>query len=1307
MLSRYGVLLITSLLIISLLGTFSIYQVNSYPLPSENVNGALPGFKQIGSLPYNSYITFTIYIQPRNLNLLYYYAEQVSNPSSPLYHKFLTKSQEQAIFYPTQRYEQILSIISSEHLNVISTAADSVIMVSGKVSSFKEYFHGSVYLYSNGSATYYFGIGRTEFPDVFVIASNVSGILFKHPTTLITEKEILNFEKTVLQNQTFPASAYWGTALTKVYNLTYLFNKGFMGQGKGIGILDFFGDPYIVQQLHYYDKLTGLPNPRVFNITPIGVYNPELGVVEGWAGEISLDVEISHTMAPKASINLYIASGSTPLPLAIATVDQQDYVQVLSQSFSTDESIYPELPSQLFYQCVYFSDIYYALGSAEGITFLAASGDAGGSGYSFGPLGTVGYPDTSPFVTSVGGTTTYIQFPNGSFYQTAWSNYGFVPNFVNYGGSTGGVSVIEPKPYYQFAITTPPSYPYGRSDPDISANADIFPGIFIVCPGNITSVSGGTSEASPLTAGLLVTIMSYVNTSFGMLNPLLYQIGDNASLYPHVFEPITFGYNIPWTDSYGYNLVNGWGAINAGELASYVLTTQSHSLTIEVAATNSTGQIPFQFLPGETMYVQANISVNGIPVISGKFYATLESTEGNLTTVAMEYVPSLHEWVANIIVPLNDTGITDVLVYGSSSGESGIGMFETFSGYYSQFINPTPLTEIVSQLGNQVVIVNISTVTGVQPLPTFSPSIGVFSYNITTNTYTQITTIPLTAVPASTIIPGTPGLLWVGEIPTNIPVGDIMLMGNSIFGYENLVNGVDLQSLFILPQVVAEPGSVYPGGNITIVGTLTPPPSLTQLSLSTGLPLASAVQMGSNLTAELVSSNGKVVAKNVINVLSSGEYYGQLEVPISASPGLYDVLLFSSYNSSTLGMEINGFFYGQIYVSSGPLSVQSSLSTFYPYQGEKVLIMANITYPNGTEVKYGIFSATILPKVDLFNYSGISQYVEVPLWFNQSLNEWVGNFTTPSPFSASSLSIYAKPYEFAGPYKVLISGISALGYSTPTSLRNSMTFDVQPYSIISSERIGEIPVTSGIFFLNDTIQFNGTLTNDVFLNTTVNASRLVIENSNVSSLVIRNSDVSITGGSGNLIVAYNSTLDLSNTILNNVVLINSKIEMVNSHVKELSPSKPNITITYPNNVTYQLPVNITILGTDVSNVSVYFDGKLITSYPTNGSYSLQISTDGLPDGTYQLVVYVTQADGITVHKVVEVNVEDQLASENSRITSIEGQLSANVTQLTNSLNSAKTQLANQARQDFYITLGLSVIALIIAVVGIVFALRRK
>jgi physarolisin II. Serine peptidase. MEROPS family S53 len=194
-------------------------------------------------------------------------------------------------------------------------------------------------------------------------------------------------------------------------------------------------------------------------------------------------------------------------------------------------------------------DVYYALGAAEGITFLAASGDGGGMGYSAGPVGDVSYPASSPWVLAVGGTTTYLNlYPNGSvssYYSTAWSAAGFVPYMQNFGGSTGGYSAYEPMPWWQEGVvpTPPQGFPYGRAVPDVSANANIFPGAIMVTEDNETVLAGGTSEASQLTAGLLALVEEYVGHRLGLVAPTLYSLYSNSSTR-NAFIPITFGYNI-------------------------------------------------------------------------------------------------------------------------------------------------------------------------------------------------------------------------------------------------------------------------------------------------------------------------------------------------------------------------------------------------------------------------------------------------------------------------------------------------------------------------------------------------------------------------------------------------------------------------------------------------------------------------------------------------------------------------------------------------------------------------------------------
>ena len=335
--------------------------------------------------------------------------------------------------------------------------------------------------------------------------------------------------------------------MQSVYNATSLYAQGYQGEGQTIGLLEFFGSPTITQDLQLFDAQFGFSNPSL-NMLPIVPYNPNLGVSEGWSTEVSLDVEISHAMAPKAAIDMYVTTGALSFAADLAPIVDDDSVTTLSMSFS----VAPEwgtsvIGGPLFYFNMFLPDQYFMLGSLEGITFLGSSGDGGGSGYSSGPAGNLGNPDNSPYVTAVGGTQTYFYTqPNGTetFAQTAWSNVGYVPNCVNSGGGGGGVSFVEPKPWYQQSQQTPPSYPNGRMEPDLSLQAGVDPATYIVDSGSVIAV-GGTSESVQLLSGLLTLVAESAGGPLGLINPFLYSLGNNAATYTKAFTPITFGYNYP------------------------------------------------------------------------------------------------------------------------------------------------------------------------------------------------------------------------------------------------------------------------------------------------------------------------------------------------------------------------------------------------------------------------------------------------------------------------------------------------------------------------------------------------------------------------------------------------------------------------------------------------------------------------------------------------------------------------------------------------------------------------------------------
>jgi Predicted protease len=279
---------------------------------------------------------------------------------------------------------------------------------------------------------------------------------------------------------------------------------------------------------------------------------------------------MAHAMAPKAAINLYIATGAHSTAYDIAQIVSQNEVSTLSMSLSfADEWHYSLYGGEWFFFNMLLTDQYFMLGTLQGITFLCSSGDAGGAGYSSGPAGNSCYPSDSPYVTSVGGTQTYLYtLPNGTKVatQTAWSNRAYVPDNFNAGGGGGGVSFLEPKPWYQQNLTTPTSYPEGRMEPDLSLQAGIYPGINIIDNGAVR-ITGGTSASAPILAGFIALMAQSLGHPLGLINPFLYQVGNNTNLYTKAYTPITFGYIVPWTASYGYNLATGWGAPNIGQIA--------------------------------------------------------------------------------------------------------------------------------------------------------------------------------------------------------------------------------------------------------------------------------------------------------------------------------------------------------------------------------------------------------------------------------------------------------------------------------------------------------------------------------------------------------------------------------------------------------------------------------------------------------------------------------------------------------------------------------------------------------------------
>lgn len=294
-----------------------------------------------------------------------------------------------------------------------------------------------------------------------------------------------------------------------------------------VAVIDAYDDPKAESDLNVFSSHYGLPPCTSAN----GCFEkhamaPKIRNDQGWALEISLDLQVIHSIAPGAKILLVEAKSSSGTDLLNAVNYARSRADVVAVSMSWGGG---EFSSEASYDSTFTS--------AYGATFFASSGDSG-TGAS--------WPASSPNVTSVGGTTLSFN-PDGTLAsETAW------------GGSGGGVSAYQPLPAYQAAYGL--SYS-GRVIPDVSANADPASGYSVYDTDGYQSQTGwfkvgGTSGSAPLWAAIKSLGLSADDAKF-------YE--DAAgSAYATYFRDVTSGTNgscgALCSAGAGYDAVTGLGA---------------------------------------------------------------------------------------------------------------------------------------------------------------------------------------------------------------------------------------------------------------------------------------------------------------------------------------------------------------------------------------------------------------------------------------------------------------------------------------------------------------------------------------------------------------------------------------------------------------------------------------------------------------------------------------------------------------------------------------------------------------------------
>jgi subtilase family serine protease len=405
----------------------------------------------------------------------------------------------------------------------------------------------------------------------------------------------------------YKVACYQPAQIQQAYNLPAVYASGVTGRGTTIVIVDSFGSPTIRHDLGVFDRTFGLPAPPSFTVIhpagPPPPYDPNNSDMVGWAGETTLDVEYAHTIAPGANIALV----ETPVSETEGThgfpqiVKAEEYVlnhhlgDVISQSFSATEETFPGKASVQALRGA------YQLAARDHVTVLTASGDSGAADvkldettYYLHPV--TSWPDSDPLVTGVGGTQLHFSAQGKPTAPTVWNDtYNKAASEFAAGNagpnplaSGGGKSVLFARPGYQDGVR---SVVGGRRGvPDISMSAacngavDTY-GTYRGAPAG-WSPTCGTSEATPLFAGIVALAGQVAGHPLGLINPALYRLA--AAGAPGIVD-VTSGNNTVsfsqgghehkvrgFAAGPGYDLASGVGTVNAAYFVRELAFAASH-----------------------------------------------------------------------------------------------------------------------------------------------------------------------------------------------------------------------------------------------------------------------------------------------------------------------------------------------------------------------------------------------------------------------------------------------------------------------------------------------------------------------------------------------------------------------------------------------------------------------------------------------------------------------------------------------------------------------------------------------------------
>ncbi len=536
------------------------------------------------------------YAHPQELQ---WFLTQLSDPGSPDYHHYLTATEFDREFSPSNStYAGLVRFVEGEGGIGVQTFSDRATLVfNASISNLSTMFHTNFLDYRRGSTTFVAPSRSPALPAslagavVGVTGLDTDPLLMGHVDSHFAPVSVS--EGAGASHPSLSSSGYilpptikgvqyeYAPDFQVAYDEQSLFQQSGYPRGAVVATILWAGEnssgtavgPFVPGDVYdFYNETlpAGEPHAHLVGVPINGAAPPGNSASFDTTGayfENTLDLEMVGSTAPGATIyNVYGPNSSlTNLDEAFATIlsppagdSGLKNVSAISNSWGGTGT---------YTDTNWYSDLEQA--QARGITVLASSGDSGDNPASSKYVGsTVEIPSSQAYNTfgdvAVGGTT--VTLTNGLTLDTqvAWNISSSDTRNGGPAGSTGGISSIFPEPSWQ---TNSSANQWisgaGRGVPDLSAianntlvtisiNGVLYRATNASSSGRPFYSAWGTSIASPLTAGLIAEIDHVLGAAaegnLGFLDPGLYPLADQE------FAALSSGANT------GYNLTGPYNS---------------------------------------------------------------------------------------------------------------------------------------------------------------------------------------------------------------------------------------------------------------------------------------------------------------------------------------------------------------------------------------------------------------------------------------------------------------------------------------------------------------------------------------------------------------------------------------------------------------------------------------------------------------------------------------------------------------------------------------------------------------------------